>query len=202
MPWDFESPEQMEALDALIERDQKQTEMLRLNTGKPRLSLLPTAFVDQMHVVNDTVLSYEVARVMDYGSTKYAMNNWRKSGPWLKVLDSGMRHLYKLLYEGETHDEESGLHHAGHLGCNIAFLLEFAKEGDGVDDRYLTKQMTNTDDMNMYDLSSVLYLLNNWKDGGPIDDLETAVCSLALWYAVALDPQYEFQFEDKSDADN
>jgi len=57
------------------------TEMLRYNTGKPRLSLLPTAFVMLLKPTRLKELTYDTARVMDYGATKYAMNNWRSAGP-------------------------------------------------------------------------------------------------------------------------
>lgn len=163
--------------------DHVPTEMLRLNTGKPRFSLLPTAFVILMDEINDTALSEEVAKVMDFGSQKYAMNNWRKSGPWLKVLDSGLRHLYKLMYTEETNDPESGISHAGHLGCNLAFLLEFVREGDGEDNRYTTKTLVETHE-DMHLLEQVFWHLQNWKDGAEHAALELAVQCLATWFAL------------------
>lgn len=179
MPWDFDmEPE-------LIERQEisGKTEMLRLNTGKPRFSLLPTAFVLLMDELEDTKFSEEVAKVMDFGATKYAMNNWRKSGPWLKVLDSGLRHLYKIKYSDETNDPESGISHAGHLGCNLAFLLEFVRESDGEDDRYKTKMLVAVDeDMDLLD--QVFYHLTNWKDGADHEALELATQALATWFVL------------------
>lgn len=152
-------------------------EMLRLNTGKPRLSLVPTAFT--LLVVPHTKLIYDVAAVMEYGATKYSMNNWRKAGPWLKVMDSGLRHLYKMLYTGEKVDEESGISHAGHLGCNLAFLLEFIREGDGLDDRFTTKARLASS--NTGGLVSVHDMLLDWRDGGPHSSLEAATKTLAFW---------------------
>lgn len=174
MPWDFDfqynEPEPVET---------PPTEMLRYNTGKPRISLVPTAFL--LAIPNQADLIYEVAKVMDYGATKYAMNNWRKAGPWLKVLDSGLRHLYKMRYDKEKVDEESGIHHAGHLGCNIAFLMEFVREGDGVDDRFKTKARVGFQS-DRGDLEKVLDHLIDWRDGGSHDNLEQAAIALAMWY--------------------
>ncbi len=124
---------------------------------------------------------YDTARVMDYGATKYAMNNWRKAGPWLKVLDSGLRHLDQLLYTDEKVDPESGISHAGHLGCNLAFLLEFIREGDGTDDRYVTKNQ-NTIINTTVSLDTIHLALMNWKDGGDHQELRTATRWLAEWY--------------------
>lgn len=169
MPGDFEVPEE------------PPTEMLRYNTGKPRLSLLPTAFVLLLAPTKLTALAHDTARVMDYGATKYAMNNWRKAGPWLKVLDSGLRHLDKLMNTEETVDQESGIHHAGHVGCNLAFLLEFIREGDGTDDRFKTKLRTDPFDYEE-GLGRVHASLMDWKDGGPHSSLENATMELAHWY--------------------
>lgn len=176
MPWDFDNEI---VHTAGYESPPVATEMLRYNTGKPRLSLLPTAFV--LLTKGYTALPHDTARVMDYGATKYAMNNWRQAGPWLKVLDSGLRHLDKLLNTKELVDEESGIHHAGHLGCNLAFLLEFIREGDGTDDRFKTKMRMNIP-RERGSLIEVLDLLMDWKDGGPHSSLEQATLALAKWH--------------------
>lgn len=173
MPWDFDM-------------EPEPTEMLRLNEGKPRLSLLPTSFVLLLAPTSKTALMYEVANVMDFGSKKYAMNNWRKSGPWLKVLDSGLRHLDKMMFTNEQKDPESGIHHAGHLGCNLAFLLEFIREGDGEDDRYVTK--TRTQGFPYAGLTAVHSYLMDWKDGGPHQSLERATLELNDWYYLSQQP--------------
>lgn len=172
MPWCFDDPYPI--------TENEVTEMLRYNTGKPRLSLLPTSFVLLLKPTRLTALAHDTARVMDYGATKYAMNNWRSAGPWLKVLDSGLRHLDKLMNTYELVDEESGIHHAGHLGCNLAFLLEFIREGDGTDDRYVTKIRTPIGSAT--GLEAVHLDLMDWKDGGSNGSLEGAIIGLAQWH--------------------
>jgi hypothetical protein len=95
----------------------------RANTGKVELSLVPT------------VLTEEVAKVLMFGAQKYDKHNWRKGFAWTSVMNSMMRHVNAWL-DGEDLDPESGLPHLAHIGCNVAFLLEFRKYGMGIDDRY------------------------------------------------------------------
>jgi len=81
----------------------------------------------------------------------------------------------------EKVDEESGISHAGHLGCNLAFLLEFIREGDGKDDRFVTKVRTSGDEVKDKLEATHAYLMD-WKDGGPHKSLEQAVVALAQWH--------------------
>jgi hypothetical protein len=72
-----------------------------------------------------------VARVLDYGRRKYAAWNWAKGQPWSVVIGSLCRHV--LLSRSEYDDEESGLPHWAHAGCNLMFLFSFHRlypEGD------------------------------------------------------------------------
>lgn len=94
----------------------------RFNSGKNRLSLVPHELVE------------EVGKVMSYGASKYSPNNWRKGQSWMGVIDSLERHLLAFK-KGEDIDPESGLLHLGHIGCNIAFLLNFMKTHNELDDR-------------------------------------------------------------------
>lgn len=81
----------------------------------------------------------EVARVLEYGKTKYDEWNWAKGMPWDSVIACAARHLLGtpgmpgMWDEPNGVDHESGLLHAGHVGCNILFLLQFMRtyrEGD------------------------------------------------------------------------
>lgn len=161
--------------------------MLRYNQGKAPLSLVPTSFfrslmTPQGFVDMDTLLIEDVAHVLGFGAQKYAPNNWRKSGSWLAVADCGMRHLMKIT-RGETHDIESGIHHAAHAGCNIAFLLEFIDQRSGEDDRYETEKqpfiVPRTPNLH-FDLT--MQFLLQWKDGGHHAYLDNAARSLAMYY--------------------
>lgn len=64
-----------------------------------------------------------ITEVITYGAKKYGADNWQK-------LDNGTNRYFAALMRhltawrmGESHDEESGLHHLAHAGCCIVFLL-------------------------------------------------------------------------------
>lgn len=70
----------------------------------------------------------ELAQVLTYGLQKYDEDSWRTVPEARKRYRAAVfRHLSAYM-QGETHDQESGLHHLSHALCNIAFLMEFAKE--------------------------------------------------------------------------
>ncbi|RWM27899.1 MAG: hypothetical protein EOR77_30740 [Mesorhizobium sp.] len=144
-------------------------EMLRYNQGKLRLSLLPTSFIRALSHNLGGALIEETTRVLEFGAEKYSPNNWRTSGSWIKVFDSALRHAFKFAC-GEEYDQESGLHHLGHLGCNLAFLLEFEEQRSGVDDRYKVQVNHNKiEDLQASAFtSSVLVALLGALDGAPI----------------------------------
>jgi hypothetical protein len=80
-------------------------------------------------------MRHEVARVLEFGARKYQAHNWRKGMRWSRLIGAAMRHL--AAYErGELTDPETGLHHLGHFGCCIMFLLVYQRDGLGTDDRY------------------------------------------------------------------
>ena len=64
----------------------------------------------------------DMTKVLEYGIEKYDRNNWRKGYiNKFSTADSLYRHLRQLII-GESYDEESGLHHIGHIMCNVMFL--------------------------------------------------------------------------------
>jgi hypothetical protein len=58
--------------------------------------------------------------VLEFGAEKYSPHNWKKGFPKEEILESMQRHLAKL-FDGEDIDQESGLHHIGHIMCNAMF---------------------------------------------------------------------------------
>lgn len=110
-------------------------EALRLNKGKNRLDLVPPSLIE------------EVGKVMTFGAEKYEPYNWAKGMKWSKCIASAKRHL--SAYErGEDFDPETKMYHLSHLGCNIAFLLEYYKTCPELDDRqhkYLHKKKIGLD---------------------------------------------------------
>lgn len=79
-----------------------------------------------------------IARVFNFGSTKYSDHNWRKRYEWSKSYDALQRHL-TAFWDGETYDPESGEPHLSHAGFHVLALLTWLEEdGEGgeFDDRY------------------------------------------------------------------
>jgi len=81
---------------------------LRYNEGKPKYSLIDYKSLEPM------------VRVLEYGAEKYSADNWKKGLNKDELIDSMLRHLHKLS-DGEEIDEESKLHHIGHIMCNCMF---------------------------------------------------------------------------------
>ncbi|MDB2596638.1 DUF5664 domain-containing protein [Pseudomonadales bacterium] len=83
---------------------------LRYNNGKPDYSLIPLASMK------------EAAKVLEYGATKYARDNWKRPTHWSVSFACLQRHL-AAWQEGEDNDPESGRNHLGHAMCNILQML-------------------------------------------------------------------------------
>jgi len=95
----------------------------RFNTGKIRFDLIPPWCLE------------ELAKVYTYGTIKYDDDNWWKGLKWRKeVFGCITRHIYKWL-RGEKYDDESGCHHLAHAAWNCFALMEYEKNGIGIDDR-------------------------------------------------------------------
>lgn len=63
-------------------------------------------------------------QVLMFGAGKYGANNWKK---WMRksdILDSMQRHI-SYLWQWVEYDDESKLHHIGHLTCNAMFYYYF-----------------------------------------------------------------------------
>lgn len=114
--------------DELLLLEEQPTTGLRFNSGKLPYHLLPDDAIQ------------EVVRVLQKGAEKYAERNWQNGLKWDSECASSLqRHLaaWKL---GEDNDAESGLPHMAHVATNALFLLHFAINGTGEDDRYAYKQ--------------------------------------------------------------
>lgn len=80
----------------------------------------------------------DIAKVLDFGAQKYAAYNWTNGIKYSRIYASLLRHLWAW-WKGEEIDLESGLSHLSHAGCNILFLLQFAKTRRSFDDRPVTQ---------------------------------------------------------------
>ena len=83
---------------------------LRHNTGKPDYSLIPMASLA------------EVAKVLEYGASKYERGNWLKPTSWEVSFGCLQRHM-AAWQAGEDNDEESGRSHIAHAACNLIQML-------------------------------------------------------------------------------
>jgi hypothetical protein len=91
--------------------------------GKPRMELLDPAFVEG------------VAKVLTFGAEKYDAHNWRKGLAPGRTMGAALRHIFAWL-RGERYDNETGLHHLLHAGCEIMFSYWTDENKPALDDRY------------------------------------------------------------------
>lgn len=85
---------------------------IKFDKGKPPLEILPFEAL------------LEIAKVMGIGSEKYGKYNWKMVEDPTRYEGALLRH-YASYQMGEMYDEETGLSHLAHLGCNALFLLYF-----------------------------------------------------------------------------
>lgn len=86
------------------------------DSSKLRYSLLPVGTVNQ------------VVQVLEFGSKKYADNNWQKvPNARTRYYDAAIRHV-DAWWNGKKTDSETGLHHLAHAICCLMFLMWFDSE--------------------------------------------------------------------------
>lgn len=86
--------------------------------GKVRLTLVPRAII------------YAIAKVREYGVTKYTdPDNWKRVEKE-RYKDAAFRHFLAYLDDPESVDSGSGLPHLWHLATNIDFLCELEGAAD------------------------------------------------------------------------
>lgn len=90
-------------------------EAKRYNSGKAKLGYFARSFHKALEAI---------ARVKEFGATKYAEDNWKLGNkPDSEYLDSMARHL-DAFQQGEAYDRDSGCHHLGHAIWNLCALFE------------------------------------------------------------------------------
>ena len=89
---------------------------IKQDEGKRRLSLVPQRII------------HEIAAVREFGIVKYPEESWRQV-ELQRYLDAALRHMSAMVSDGiDSRAEDSGLLHASHAACNLAFILELLKE--------------------------------------------------------------------------
>ena len=82
------------------------------DAGKARYDLVPPYALEV------------IAKVLDYGASKYGAENWRKvENRRMRYFSAALRHLWAWR-RGEHIDAESKLPHLAHAACCVLFLLE------------------------------------------------------------------------------
>ncbi|MGE4272081.1 MAG: dATP/dGTP diphosphohydrolase domain-containing protein [Desulfitobacterium sp.] len=91
----------------------------KADAGKPKLSLVPPQIL------------HEIAEIRDYGNRKYGdPDNWR-TVDIDRYFDALLRHTWAMVEKGiASKDKESGLKHASHAACNLAFILQIMEDAE------------------------------------------------------------------------
>ena len=108
----------LDFFDNCSDFEQNDDQVAKADSGKPRLTLVPTQII------------FDIAKVREYGNKKYpegGPDNW-KQVEVQRYRDAAFRHFIAYLNDPKVADEESGISHLSHLACNIAFLCELEKE--------------------------------------------------------------------------
>ena len=93
----------------------KRDQQAKADSGKLRLSLVPTEIIRNIAVIRE------------YGNKKYGdPENWR-TVEVERYRDAAYRHLLAYIDDPASVDDESGLPHLWHLACNVAFLCELER---------------------------------------------------------------------------
>lgn len=97
---------------------------IKHDNDKPMVGLIPP------------IALLEEGYVWGMGAKKYSAHNWRGGLSILRLCGAILRHTIAIM-RGQDIDEESGKHHAAHIRCDAAMLIEFYYEGrTELDDRY------------------------------------------------------------------
>ena len=78
----------------------------------------------------------EVARQVKYGAVVkgYGKRNWMGGMLHSRIIDSTLRHIFKLLFQRNKHDKESGSLHATAAAWGALALVVYVKSDLGKDD--------------------------------------------------------------------
>lgn len=89
---------------------------MKHDEAKPRFDLIPP------------IAELEVAKVLEYGASKYDANNWRYvENPQARYMAAARRHINAWM-QNESYDAESGLPHLAHAITSLMFILELELE--------------------------------------------------------------------------
>jgi hypothetical protein len=84
---------------------------LKFDNGKPDLSIVPYAFLEQ------------VARVLMFGEGKYGRENYRQGFVSHRLTSACLRHIFQWIWV-EENDPESGFCHLAHAAACLAMIFD------------------------------------------------------------------------------
>ena len=105
---------------------------IKHDNNKPQLDLIPPTAI------------LALAKVLDYGATKYSPRNWENGMRWGRVYAACLRHLFSWWAgKGTTNksflfdevDDETQYSHLWHALACIVFLVCYEEWNRGEDDR-------------------------------------------------------------------
>lgn len=79
---------------------------------KPQLVLMPP------------VAEEMICRVLQSGSAKYGVWNWRLSSVEMQTYVSAIKRHLAAIHRGEWHDLESGLPHIAHIAASCCIVMD------------------------------------------------------------------------------
>lgn len=88
----------------------------------------------QLHL-NPAAGSEAQARALELGASKYGAFNWRRNKVNLTTYLSAMKRHIDQIMDGQDLDDESGVHHLGHVMAGCGIVLDAMRHGTLVDDR-------------------------------------------------------------------
>ncbi len=98
-------------------------EFKKYDGGKPRISLIPTDYLDGL------------MKVLEFGACKYEVDNWKKCKDPIRFYDAAFRHM-EAVRGGEELDPESGIAHMYHVACDIMMYQWLTENKEKSDDRF------------------------------------------------------------------
>jgi Domain of unknown function (DUF5664) len=86
----------------------------------------------------------EIARVLEFGATKYSAGNYMKGLDIRRLISACLRHIMQF-NNGENIDMESGHTHLGHAACNLMFAIWMMKNKPEMDNRWIKEYLDSAE---------------------------------------------------------
>lgn len=71
----------------------------------------------------------KIVEVLNFGAKKYEAENWKKLDHAMERYSAALLRHFTAWKKGEIIDQDSGLSHLSHIGCNALFMIWFEING-------------------------------------------------------------------------